>query len=70
MGLAKRSGVSLGTIKRFERFGKISLENLIKISVVFDRLDNFDSIFKQEDEYQSLDEIIESNKTRKRGRIK
>ena len=28
--LASRSGVSLGSLKRFERFGQISLESLLK----------------------------------------
>ena len=33
-GLAKRSGVSLASIKRFERLGKISLESLLEIALV------------------------------------
>ena len=32
VGLANRSGVSLGSIKRFEATGQISLESLLKIS--------------------------------------
>ena len=31
--LASRSGVSLGSLKRFERFGQISLESLLKLAL-------------------------------------
>ncbi|HOO83350.1 MAG TPA: helix-turn-helix transcriptional regulator [Prolixibacteraceae bacterium] len=43
--LAERSGVSLGSIKRFERSGQISFESLLKLAHVMDRLNDFDSIF-------------------------
>ena len=35
-GLALRSGVSLGSIKRFERSGEISLKSLIDIALALD----------------------------------
>ena len=44
--LADKSGVSLGSIKRFEQTGQISLESLLKLAHLFDRLDDFDSVFK------------------------
>ena len=34
--LASRSGVSLGSLKRFERFGHISLESLLKLALVLE----------------------------------
>ncbi|MEY2940396.1 MAG: hypothetical protein RJA67_81 [Bacteroidota bacterium] len=43
--LALRSGVSLGSIKRFERTGKISLESFVQIAYLLDRLPDFDSVF-------------------------
>jgi transcriptional regulator with XRE-family HTH domain len=43
--LAERSGVSLGSIKRFEQSGQISFESLLKLAHVMDRLNDFDSIF-------------------------
>ena len=43
--LATRSGVSYGSIKRFERFGKISFESLLKIAEVLNRLNEFESLF-------------------------
>lgn len=42
--LATRSGVSYGSIKRFERFGKISFESLLKIAEVLNRLNEFETL--------------------------
>ena len=39
--LAERSGVSYSSIRKFETTGKISLESLLKLAQVFDRLDDF-----------------------------
>jgi transcriptional regulator with XRE-family HTH domain len=36
--LAERSGVSLGSLKRFETKGKVSLESLLKLVFVLGRL--------------------------------
>ncbi len=47
--LAVRSGVSLGSIKRFERTGKISLEALLKIAHVLNRLEDFVNVFSYDD---------------------
>lgn len=44
--LAKRSGVSLGSIKRFERSGEISFSSLLRIAHVLGQLENFVSIFE------------------------
>ena len=67
--LSKRSGVSFGVIKKFERTGKISLESLLKVALVLDSLEEFKNLFKVTalENLASLDDIIE-NKTRKRGR--
>lgn len=43
--LADRSGVSYGTIKRFERTGKISLDNLWMLSQAIGCDDQLDSLF-------------------------
>lgn len=42
--LAERSGVSYGSIKRFERLGQISFESLLKIAEVLNRLDEFETL--------------------------
>ncbi len=66
--LSERSGVSFGTIKKFERTGKISLESLLKIALVLESLEEFSELFKPTPEQAAtLDELI-NQKTRKRGR--
>ncbi|MEM8523194.1 MAG: helix-turn-helix transcriptional regulator [Bacteroidota bacterium] len=43
--LAERSGVSLGSLKRFEQTGKISFEHLLKLAHVLGRLPEFEQLF-------------------------
>ena len=72
-GLAHKSGVSLGSLKRFEKSGQISLESLLKLSVVLGCLDDFlDIANKKEETIHSLDELLKkkSKPIKKRGRIK
>lgn len=47
--LAVKSGVSYGSIKRFERFGKISFESLLKVAEALDRLEEFENILVPND---------------------
>jgi len=49
LDLSEKSGVSYGSIKRFERFGKISFESLLKIAEALDRLHEFESLFLSQD---------------------
>lgn len=67
--LSERSGVSYGTLKKFEQTGQISLLFLLKIALVLNCLEDFKKLFtKNEDEIPtSLDELLKDN-TRKRGR--
>lgn len=70
-GLAKRSGVSLASLKRFEKTGRISLESLLKLALVLGTLENFQTIFQKHPHTGlSLDAILKTPKTRKRGRTK
>ena len=55
--LAERSGVSLGSLKRFERTGEISLSSLLKIAMVLDSLNEFEKLFDRP-EYTSIEEIL------------
>ena len=55
--LAARSAVSLGSIKRFESSGEISLCSLLRIAVALGYETDFDTLFERKN-YQSLDEII------------
>jgi transcriptional regulator with XRE-family HTH domain len=67
--LATHSGVSFGSIKRFENTGQISLESLLKIALILGSLEDFDSLFKtkQPQGINSLDNMLKSVKKRKRG---
>jgi len=67
--LAKRSGVSLGSLKRFEQSGEISLSNLLRLAVILDALEDFEKLFlPKETKPKSLDELIKAEpKKRKRG---
>jgi len=47
--LASRSGVSLGSLKRFERFGQISLESLLKLALVLECLVEFGALCEVEE---------------------
>lgn len=55
--LSKRSGVSFGSIKRFESTGEVSLTSLLKIAVALDCEDDFNKLFSRKN-YQSLQEVI------------
>lgn len=55
--LADKSGVSLGSLKRFERTGEISLSSLLKLAFVLDSLKGFEGLFEKP-EYTSIEEII------------
>ena len=55
--LAVRSDVSLGSVKRFERTGEISLSSLIRIAFVLGYEDDFDKLFSRRS-YTSLEEVI------------
>ena len=46
--LAKRSGVSYASIRRFETTGDISLASLIKIAHAMNCLEDFNNLFKYE----------------------
>ena len=57
--LATRSGVSLGSLKRFESSGKISLESLLKLALVLECLEDFSRVCGVEEErFESIDEVL------------
>ena len=55
--LAEKSQVSLGSVKRFETSGEISLNSLIKIAFVLGCEKDFNELFAKKT-YSSLDEVI------------
>jgi transcriptional regulator with XRE-family HTH domain len=68
--LARLSGVSLGSLKRFENSYEISLKNLIQLAITLNSADEFLNLLKK-DSQLSIDEILKEkkmkNKTRKRA---
>lgn len=72
-GLSKRSGVSLGSIKRFESTGKISLDSLLKLSVILEYLNQFATICTtNKQNINSMEELITQKEIKipKKGKIK
>jgi len=66
--LAKKSGVSLGTLKRFERNHEISLKHLLMLSVVLDATEEFALLFSRR-QFENIDQALKvSSKKRQRGK--
>jgi len=55
--LAQKSGVSLGSIKRFETKYEISLQSFIKIAIALDLDGDLENLFTQKT-YNSINEVI------------
>ena len=55
--LAARSGVSLGSLKRFEQSGEISLQSLTKIAIALDVENELESLFDNVP-FASIEEVI------------
>ncbi len=67
--LAKRSGVSESSLRRFEQTAKISLENFLKLISALDRLDEMDKILHPP-AVKSIDDLEKrKRKLPKRGSI-
>ena len=67
-GLAKRSGVSLPTLRKFEQRGLISLESFLKLLMALGSLEDVVSAVDAGGEsFSSIDEVLEKPKGRKRG---
>ena len=71
-GLAKRSGVALGSLKRFETTGLVAFDSLLKLALVLDCLGDFDGLAIEDAQSMSgkpLDEVLAGTRTRKKGRM-
>lgn len=55
--LAVKSGVSLGSIKRFEQSGEISLQSLTKLAIALEVEGELDTLFDSVP-FQSIEEVI------------
>ena len=65
--LASKAGIPLATYRRFELKGEISLRGLSMVAIALGLESDFESLFSTKS-YQSMDELLESNKTRERKR--
>lgn len=59
--LAEKSGVSLGSLKRFERTYQISFSSLVNIAFALQCADDFEALFAHKG-YRSIDEVIAESK--------
>lgn len=55
--LTARSGVSLGSLKRFEQSGEISLQSLTKIAIALDVENELEDLFNNVP-FASIEEVI------------
>ncbi len=55
---AERSGVSLGSLKRFEQTGQISLESLLKLAYLFDKLSEFNNVFEEKEDLKAIEKLF------------
>jgi transcriptional regulator with XRE-family HTH domain len=68
--LASRAGVTLASLKRFEREGLISLSSLLSLAMALDCLDDFEKLPSESVAHQlpqSLDAFLETPKVRRRA---
>ena len=69
-GLAKRSGVSLGSIKRFEQTGDISYRSLLRLALVLDCLTSFEKIGERSpDDYFTMKDLEAEMQIPRRGSL-
>ena len=56
--MAERSGVSLGSLKRFENTGKISLDSLLKLMHLLGRLNEFDNLLLPKENLEDVKKLF------------
>lgn len=64
--LAERSGVSLGSLKRFERLHRISLSSLVNLAFALGCEQDFEALFSRR-RYASIDDVVAAGKNAGRG---
>ncbi len=67
-GLANRSGVSFGTLKKFERTGKIALVSFIRLVAALGDEAALENLLLEK-KFSNLDEVLDVKKKPKRGTI-
>ena len=57
--LSTRSGVSLGSLKRFEKSGQISFESILKLALVLECLGDFEKVCEPKEVMpKSIEELL------------
>lgn len=56
--LSQKSGVSLGSVKRFESSGEISLNSLVKLAIALDCDSDLEGLFRDVP-FDSIQEVID-----------
>lgn len=66
--LAARAGMTLGSYRRFEASGEISLRSLVMLAFALDATDGFETLFGGSG-YRSIEDMLDRQQaaTRKRG---
>jgi transcriptional regulator with XRE-family HTH domain len=67
--LATRAGLSPGTLQRFERTGKTSMESALRVATALGVEEDFTKLFKLP-QYQSIDEAMAQPRVIKRQRVR
>ena len=68
-GLARRSGVPFGTLKKFERTGQIALVSFIRLITALGDEAALENLLVEQ-EFRTLDEVLDIQKKPKRGTIR
>jgi len=68
-GLSSRSGVPLGTLKKFERTGQIALIAFIRLIVALGDEAALEKLLLEQ-KFETLDEVLDVKRKPKRGTIK
>ncbi len=56
--MADRSGLSLGSLKRFENTGKISLDSLLRLMHLLGRLNEFDNLMLPTENIDNVKKLL------------
>jgi transcriptional regulator with XRE-family HTH domain len=67
--LAEMSGVSLGSLKRFETSSEISLKSLLQLAIALKATDTFHELFVVE-KPERIDDILKQNRIVQRKRAR
>ena len=68
-GLARRSGVALGTLKKFERTGQIGFVSFIRLGIALGDEGALENLLLEQ-KFETLDEVLDIKKKPRRGTIK